>query len=160
MTSAAETYRAWFDRLSPSVRDELAVVLMRSFPGDLLTSPIALENPADGFTQRLTRLAVDPVKAAGVAVAIAALTDFAFIERSSSQEFDHSEAMLDLLDEVREEHLDETDPLKEQLADWIEGTKLRHPLRSRQWLRAFESWKELRAGDLAPDAIHRSMRGL
>ena len=62
-----------------------------------------------------------------------------------------------LLDDAQQAFLSEDETLSAQLAEWIASTKLRHPLRARQWVKEYDSWKELRNGALSIEAINRSV---
>lgn len=158
MASPTETFCEWFETLTPAVAEELAVALMQLFPGGMLRSNLVTQSPLDGFTPRLRRLASGPpVADAGVALALAALTDFVFLERSSPERWEKNREMLEVLDEAQREHLKGDEDLTAELTEWIEDNKLRHPLRSRQWLKEYERWKELRRGALDPESINRTL---
>ena len=157
MSSPTEAWCRWFDGLTPAIAGELAIALMHLSPGGSLRSPLATADPTDGFTQRIRRLAQNPMQDAGVALMLGALTDFVFMERSSAHRWEKNLQMLDILDDAQKAFLEEDDALSGQLTEWIEATKLRHPLRSRQWVKEYESWRELRRGALDPEAINRAV---
>jgi hypothetical protein len=157
MSSPTARWCEWFESLAPAVAGELAIALMHLSPGGVLRSSIMTQSPTDGFTQRIRRLAQNPMQDAGVAVMLASLTDFIFIERSSAERWEKNLRMLDFLDDAQKSYLSDDDALSEQLTEWIESTKLRHPLRARQWVKEYESWRELRAGPLDPEAINRAI---
>lgn len=160
MASPTETYCEWFETLTPAVAEELAVALMQLFPGEMLKSTLLTSSPLDGFTPRLRRLAsAAPVADAGVALTVAALTDFVFLERSSPERWQKNREMLEVLDEAQREHLKADEDLSAELTEWIEDNKLRHPLRSRQWLKEYDRWQALRRGALDPEAINRALFG-
>jgi hypothetical protein len=157
MSSPTTAWCEWFGTLPPAVGSELALALMQLAPGGVLRSTVATPNPTDGFTQRIQRLVQNPMQDAGVALMLAALTDFVFLERSSSDRWEKNRQLLDILDDAQKTFLTDDDALSGQLTDWIEATRLRHPLRSRQWVKEYESWCELRKGALEPAAIQRAV---
>ncbi len=130
---------------------------MHLSPGGILRSSLVTADPTDGLTARIRRLSGNPMQDAGVALMLGSLTDFVFLERSSPGRWEKNREMLDILDDAREVFLADDASLSGQLNDWIEATKLRHPLRSRQWVREYESWRELRDGPLDPEAINRAV---
>ena len=157
MPSPTVLWCEWFDALTPAISGELALALMHLSPGGILRSSLATSSPTDGFTSRIKRLAASPMQDAGVALMLAALTDFIFLERSTPERWEKNRAMLEILDDAQRAFLDDDEALSAQLTEWIESTKLRHPLRSRQWVKEFESWSELRRGSLDPEAINRAV---
>ena len=152
-----EIYCTWFESLPPEIARELALSLMRLAPGGLLESAIMTADPLDGFVPRLKRLAQDPVRDAGTALTLATLTDFTFFERGDPDSWDKNEEILELLDEAQNVLYEGDDGIGGDLSEWIAQNKLRHPLRARQWMKEQKGWRDLRAGDLAPEAIHRAL---
>lgn len=152
-----ETYCAWFESLPPEIARELALSLMRLGPGGLLETSIMTADPLDGFVPRMRRLATDPLRDAGTALTLATLTDFTFFERGDPSTWDKNEEILELLDEAQQALYSEDDAISGDLSEWIAQNRLRHPLRARQWMKEEKSWRALRDGDLAPDAIHRAL---
>lgn len=143
----------WYGALPPEIGRELASTLLKLFPGGLLITPIVGANPSAGLVERLMWLAPDPTADAGVALTLAALTDFIFLERGDPSSWDKGQAMLDLLEHA----LDAVPQFKEDVDGWVEASRLGYPLRSRQWTRAMEGWDALRSGPLSPDALRSAL---
>ena len=154
--SATEAYCQWFTHLAPAIADELAAALVQLFPGGALETPLVIERPSDGLVSRIRRLASSPHKDAGTALTLASLTDFVFLEYSEGERFERTDAMLELLDQAKESL--GAPEVEEQLSEFIEQSKLRQPLRSRQWKKEAETWAELRSGALDPERIRESVR--
>ena len=157
MPSPTSLWCDWFDELTPAIAGELALALMHLAPGSVLRSSPMPIDPRDGFSARVRGLAQSPMQDAGVALMLAALTDFVFLERSTPDRWEKNRQMLEILEDAKQAFLTEDEALSQQLGDWIEETRLRHPLRSRQWVKEYESWQKLRAGALDPAAINRAV---
>lgn len=149
--SPTEAYCAWLESLPPTVADDLGLALMRLFPGALLQGTLLTAKPTDGLVARIRRLAATPQQDAGTALALSAVTDFVFVERGDPDQWERSEALLGLLDDVQSELGD--DGLGEQGQTWVEENRLRYPLRARQWLKERERWGELKRGPLDPTRV-------
>src|SRR5687768_14182563 len=100
--SATEAYCKWFEALPPAVADDLAIAVIHMFPGGQLAGPMITQRASEGLTAKLRRLASTPQFDAGVALTIAALTDFVFLERRDPETWKQSEALLEVLDEAQE----------------------------------------------------------
>lgn len=152
-----EIFCQWFESLPPEVARELALALMRLAPGGLLESSLLVNDPLDGFTPRLRRLATDPIRDAGTALTLATLTDFTFIERADPRAWEKSEELLELLDEAQQTIHGDDGEVADELSEWIAQNRLRYPLRARQWMKEAKGWRALREGDLEPHAIYSAM---
>jgi hypothetical protein len=140
----------WFDSLTPAIATELAGALIQ-------LAPAVLGSTTEDFSARIRKLPAGSMDDAGTALILGALTDFVFLQRSTPDRWEKNRQMLEILDDVQQSYLSEDDALAAELGDWIQETRLRHPLRARQWVKEFESWSELRKGALDPAAIHRAL---
>jgi hypothetical protein len=157
MPSPTDLWCEWFDALTPAIAGELALALMHLAPGSVLRpSPVPVD-PMEGFSARVRSLAHSPMQDAGMALMLGALTDFVFLGRSTPDRWEKNRQMLEILEDAKRSFLTEDEALSEQLGEWLEETRLRHPLRSRQWVKEYESWRVLRAGALDPAAINRTV---
>jgi hypothetical protein len=158
-TAPLDVYAAWFEGLAPELARTLAQALMQQFPGDLLTPTLMVADPTDGLLPRIRRLASTPLKALGLAATLATLTDLILMERSEGEVTAQTGAMLEVLDSAQKLTLTgDGDSMDEALAQWVAEQKLRHPLLAKQWSKAEETWRPLREGPLALDALIRHKR--
>ncbi len=155
MAELTDVYCDWFEALAPEVAKELAMLLMRLFPGSMLEPTLATSELTDGFVPRMRRLGGRGGHPdVGAALTLAKLTDFIFEERGDPEQWAQNRARLDVLDEAREVL---GDAMSSDVAAWVQQNRLRHPLRAKQWARAAEGWHELRAGPLSDDQIRRRL---
>ncbi len=133
-------------------------MLMQLFPGQLLTPALLTPDVLDGFIPRIKRLCSTPVLDAGMTLTLASLTDFIFLEKGDPERWEKNEELLGLLEQTQSALVDPQTDTSEELAEWIEGNKLRYPLRARQWIKARSTWEPLRQGPLSPSTLHRSLR--
>lgn len=154
--SPTDLYCRWYETLAPAVAEELAIALIQLFPGGALESPIAITKASDGLLPRIRRMASTPPRDAGLALSLAAITDFVFLEQSDPDAWERHEAMLELLEDAQEQL--GAPSIAEQFNSWIQENKLRQPLRARQWMKESESWRALRAGALAPESVRKMLR--
>jgi hypothetical protein len=157
MPSPTGLWCDWFDGLTPAIAGELALALMHLAPGSVLRPTPVPSDPTAGFTARVRSLAHTPMQDAGLALMLGALTDFVFLERSTPDRWEKNRQMLEILEDAKQAFLGEDEALSAQLGEWLEETRLRHPLRARQWVKEYESWRALRAGGLDPAAINRAV---
>lgn len=156
MTSLTDVYCDWFETLAPEVAKELAVHVMRLFPGGLLTPTLTTPDATDGLAPRIRRLAeASKFADAGLALTLAALTDFVFMSRSDPAQWAEDRALLEVLDEARTAVEDAMDP---DLSRWLAENRLRYPLRARQWTASAETWGPVRRGPLSDAEIHAALK--
>jgi hypothetical protein len=157
-TSPTERFCRWFEALAPEIAEEFAVELLGLFPGGLLRSSLVISRHSDGLTARIRRLNGDFRADVGMALALIALTDFIFSRRASGQDWEKNDDLLTLLDTMNQEVMLDG-PDAEKIDAFVEQTRLRQPLRARQWQKAYASWRPLREGPLDP-ASFRHLGGL
>lgn len=170
-----DVYCDWFASLPPEVAKELAVLLMRLFPGGLLEPTLATPSVTDGLVPRMRRLGARTAGAAmaglgvppgisgagtpdyadaGTALTLAGLTDFVMAERGDPEHWSVDRDRLELLDEARAALGDQMDA---EVAEWVAQNRLRYPLRAKQWEKAAASWASLRAGPLSDGEIRAAL---
>lgn len=153
---STETYCTWLVTLPPAIALELAGALHRLFPGEALGAAPAAESSIEALAAHLRRLASSPAKDAGLALTLAALTDFVFLEHGTGEGWERTDAMLQLLDRTKE-NLGAPE-LEAQVAEFVEQSKLRQPLRERQWRKEGDIWAALRRELLEPQQILANVR--
>ena len=156
MAKCTEAYCAWFESLAPEVAKELAMLLMRLYPGGQLEPALATPNVTDGFVPRIRRLAGrTPFSDAGHALTLIALTDFLFRDRRDPAQWAEDRDRLELLDEFRAALGGAMDA---EVAEWVAQTRLQYPLRAKLWVRAADSWGAVRQGPLSDEEIRAAIR--
>ena len=146
-SSMTDVYCGWFESIPPEVAKELAVLLMRLFPGGLLEPTLATPNVTDGLVPRIRRLAGRSGFAdVGTALTLAKLTDFVMADRGDPSRWAEDRERLEVLDEAREALGDE---MHADVAEWVAQNRLRYPLRAKFWEKASQSWTDLRGGPLS-----------
>ena len=151
MSSMTGIYGDWIESLPPEVTKELVVLLMRLFPGGLLEPALSTPNVTDGFVPRLRRLAERSSFAdVGTVLSLIALTDFILAERGDPQQWAQDRERLEVLDEARAVLGDE---MHADVAEWVEQSRLRYPLRAKMWEKAASAWRDLRSGPLSDTEI-------
>ncbi len=158
MTGLTDVYGEWFDSLAPEVAKELAVLLMRLFPGQLLEPAITTAEVTDGLVARMSRLAgASRSKDAGTCLTLVVLTDLIFEARADPEQWAQDRDRLEVLDEARTVLGPEMDG---DVADWVAQTRLQYPLRVKLWEKAAQSWASMRDGRLSDPEIRAVARGL
>ena len=151
MGTLTDAYCEWFESLAPEVANDLALHLMRLFPGGQLEPAIATAAITDGFVPRIRRLGgPSAFRDAGLTLTLAALTDFIFAERGDPAQWAEDRDRLELLDEARAALGSEMDA---DIADWVAQNRLRYPLRAKQWEKAAAGWRSVREGPLSDREI-------
>ena len=146
-----DTYCDWYASLAPEAAKELALFLMRLFPGGLLEPTLATPDPTDGFLPRVRRLpGRRAVQDAGTCLTLAALTDFIFESRADPARWAEDRERLEVLDQGLAALGDEGHA---DIAEWVAENRLRYPLRAKMWAKAHESWQIIRAGPLSDNEI-------
>ncbi len=149
MSGSTQVWCEWFEALPPELARELALTVMRLFPGGLLVPPIASNDPTAVFVPRVQRLAPNPIADAGMALTLASLTDFVFDDRGDPTFQHRGVQMLELLEHA----LEQAPEALPEVDQFLESSRLGYPLRARQWQRERQGWADLRAGRLAANAI-------
>ncbi len=155
MTGPLETWLDWFVSLPPEIGGELALELMRLWPG--LAPSLATPNPTDGFAPRVRRLKTDRFSEVGAAAALAAWTDLVLAERTDEAAWARTGQLLEVLDAAGD-LLGNEEELGALLGGFSEHARARAPLRQRMWARAAEAWRPVRAGPLAPGRLDEHRR--
>ena len=155
--SLTDAYCDWFESLAPEVGKELALHLMRLFPGGLLEPTLATADITDGFIPRMRRIGRPDARDPGHALTLVALTDFVFVSKGDPSQWAEDRARLDILDEAREAL---GDTVSDDVAQWVAENQLRYPLRAKQWAKANESWLAVRSGALSDNEIRTAVARL
>lgn len=158
MTPLTDVYGEWFESLAPEVAKELAIHLLRLFPGGLLEPTLATPEITDGLVPRMRRIATGAAaKDAGTCFTLVSLTELVFESRGDPSQWARDRERLELLDEAREALGDDMDG---EVAEWVAQNKLRYPLRAKLWAKAAESWTTIRSAELSDAEIHAVIRRL
>ncbi len=154
--SLTDAYCDWYETLAPEAGKELAMFLMRLFPGGMLEPTLATSDFTAGFVPRIRRLpGRDAMKDAGTCLTLAALTDFVFASRADPARWAEDRARLEVLDQGLEALGEESNP---DIAEWVAQNRLRYPLRAKMWAKAHASWQGIRSGSLSDDEIRASVQ--
>lgn len=158
MKGLTDVYGEWFASLAPEVAKELAVLLMRLFPGQLLEPAVVTAEVTDGLVARMSRLAgASRAKDAGTCLTLVMLTDLIFEARGDPEQWAQDRDRLEVLDEARAVLGAEMDG---DVADWVAQTRLQYPLRAKLWEKAAQSWGSTRNDRLSDTEIRTAARGL
>jgi hypothetical protein len=161
VVSPLEAWLGWFEELPPETASELALELMRLWPGGVLRPAVLTEDPSAGFAPRVRRLGSEGgYEAVGTAALIASLTDLVLAERADPSAWSRTDDLLGVLGEASELAGLEGSDLGELVESFSEHARARAPLRQRQWKRAAEAWTAIRSGPLALAALDRARRDL
>lgn len=147
-------YRTWFEGLPPEMAKELALSLMQLYPAGALQPSLITSDPTAGFLQRIQRLAQTPKQVAGMALLLSEFTEFVVLDRTDPKSWQQSEELMGFLEENQgESGLGLSGEVAEQLEEFLDSSRLRSPLRARQWQKLAESWQSLLEGPLGREQI-------
>lgn len=153
-----DVYCDWLAGLGSPMAEDLAIVLTQLFPGERLGSPVARLVGETKLADRLRGLFKAPRRRAGLALSLAAITDFAMEERARPERWDQQQDVLEGL-KAAQDSLREAggEGLGVEVEAWIEDSRLGYPFRARQWMREVERWRALRAEALSVEAISEAL---
>lgn len=148
-TTPIDQVLGWYEDLAPELKQDLAFQVHMLGGQTLFPRPeeMGADKFADNFPRRVRELLGRHFDAAGLALMLCALIDFVLKGRATREDWD---ATADFQERAIE--WAEADG-KEGFAATLRQGQERIPLRSRRWIKAAESWSELRAGPLSPDQI-------